>query len=185
MIDTVGTFLGRNIKLKSVLVDSYFNIAQYSKIDQALEKLPPGDIKAICKRYEKNPQFYNDVFDGKVHILPHGCFDRPMPLTNYLGKLNDIRKIFKKNSLINSLAEIFEVVETKKDCIKKANKVSIELNGDKLHIAGYDSNNENMFYSTLYRPIENSKNGKKNLAEPHLLELIKLAKPNRLDIIRE
>lgn len=160
-----------NPELKMV----YLRLAKNPRITRLVEKTSTQSMYAICEEYQKYPNLYDDIFDGRIKICLEGNKSKYLSIFNHkeVKKNSNLRMYFGPNTLIEEVAEKFIACDIEKN---KINKITIKLKEDKILTAGYNPENKLI---TMFVDLINT-NHENNI----ILNFLHMTKRKKLDIIK-
>lgn len=151
---------------------AYCEMDQNPYIRTFLEKSPIDDIYYSCKAYEKNPELYNDIVDGRVKYFIHGLQKEAFPVFDKNEQTSNLKDIFDKKSLPGKIAEIFNALDNGKNTIKK---IAIGIK-------------DNIFYTITFNKKQSALNEYKfpiKHQDGIIFRMLNASEDNRIDLFRD
>lgn len=137
---TIIKFL-KDPSISPELKDMCFRLVTNPFIRKLLKKTPASAIFEICREYKKNPDLYDDIFNGRIRFFLKGSMNESLPLFNY-KKTNDecnLKEFIGPSTLTGQVVEKFIACDALN---KKIIRIMVKMQGDKLLTTAFDSNNK-------------------------------------------
>lgn len=127
-----------NPKVSNLFKESYIRARKNSLVYYLYEKMPQQDIIKITSKYSKEPEMFDDLFNGKIKISLHGLSDQPIGLFNKDTVTPDnFKQSIDFKSLIGTAMQLFDFFEPDK---KTVNRILIQVKNDMMRIIPFDFN---------------------------------------------
>jgi hypothetical protein len=147
-------------------------IAENPYVEKILDRTPLRDMIKISKKYQNNPELYDDLLNGKLKFALKGLVDEPQPVFDD-KKAESLKDILDPKSLMGTVIQLFEAYGSK---INPTQRVLLTLDENILRTKVYAKNGQVMMQASC--PVKNeNQNG-------IIFRMIKAANDKMIELIR-
>lgn len=147
-------------------------IAENPYAEKILERTPIQDIICIGRKYNQSPEIYDDLFSEKIKFSAKNLTNEPIPV--FKGEnANTLTEMLDKNSLINEVANLFEIYGTENNQITK---ILLGLRGNTIKTAFMNKNGKIIKHETIELKHQNTEGAVFKLMEAASNKIVKLTR---------